>query len=144
MAIKSKSGGKRPGAGRKPGVPNKLNFQLKKAAAQYGDEALNRLVELIRSAETPPNITLGACKELLDRGFGRAAITVDVPELNLNVFPAKEVLDGIYEKALEKAAIRDQMLVGRRARLGITMVEISTMNKFKGRRARLGITIDHE
>ena len=119
MTTKSKLGGKRPGAGRKPGVPNKLNFQLKKAAAEYGDEALSKLVELMRNSETPPNITLGVCKELLDRGFGRAAITVDVPELNLNVFPPKEVLDDIYARALEKAAIRDQMLVGRRERLGI-------------------------
>lgn len=40
-------------------------------------------------------------------------------EINLNVFPAKEVLDGIYEKALEEAANRDQKLIGRRERLGI-------------------------
>jgi hypothetical protein len=40
-------------------------------------------------------------------------------EINLNVFPAKEVLDGIYAKALDEAAKRDQMLIGRRERLGI-------------------------
>ncbi|WP_333879276.1 hypothetical protein [Methylobacter sp.] len=37
----------------------------------------------------------------------------------MNVFPPKEVLDGIYTKALEEAAKREQSLVGRRERLGI-------------------------
>lgn len=107
------------GAGRKKNVPNKLTFKLKQVAAEYGEEALNVLTTLIRNEETPPNIVLGACKEILDRGFGRSAITIDPQEINLNVFPAKEVLDGIYEKALEEAAKRDQMLIGRRERLGI-------------------------
>lgn len=40
-------------------------------------------------------------------------------EINLNTFPPKEVLDGIYARALEEAAKRDQMLIGRRERLGI-------------------------
>lgn len=45
---------------------------------------------------------------------------VEAPiEINLNVFPAKEVLDSIYAKALEEAAKRDQKLIGRRERLGI-------------------------
>lgn len=45
---------------------------------------------------------------------------VEAPvDINLNVFPAKEVLDAIYEKALAQAAERDKMLIGRRERLGI-------------------------
>jgi len=47
---------------------------------------------------------------------------VEAPvEINLNTFPPKEVLDGIYTKALEEAAKRDQMLIGRRERLGIVI-----------------------
>jgi hypothetical protein len=38
-------------------------------------------------------------------------------DINLNVFPPKEVLDAIYSKALEEAAKRDQLLLGRRERL---------------------------
>ncbi|MDI1277286.1 hypothetical protein [Methylobacter sp.] len=117
--IKSKRGGRRPGAGRKKNVPNKLTFQLKQAAAEYGEEALITLVSLIRNEEMPPNVTLGACKEILDRGFGKPAVTIDTPPLNINVFPAKEVLDAIYETALAQAAERDRMLTGRRERLGI-------------------------
>lgn len=120
-SIKSKRGGRRPGSGRKKNVPNKLTFQLKQAASEYGEEALATLVSLIRNEETPPNVTLGACKELLDRGFGKPAITVDIPPPNLNVFPPREVLDEIYTKALEQSAERDKMLLGRRERLGIVI-----------------------
>jgi len=120
-SIKSKRGGKRPGSGRKPGAPNKTSFELKKAAAEYGKEALSALISIIRNEETPPNVIVSACREVLDRGFGRPTITIDAPEINLNVFPAKEVLDGIYARALEEAAKRDQMLIGRRERLGIVI-----------------------
>lgn len=45
---------------------------------------------------------------------------VETPlEINLSIFPAREVLDGIYAKALEEAAARNAMLSGRRERLGI-------------------------
>jgi transposase len=38
-------------------------------------------------------------------------------DVNLNVFPPKEVLDAIYEKALAEAAEREAFLIGRRERL---------------------------
>jgi hypothetical protein len=118
-SIKSKRGGKRPNSGRKPGVPNKSTFELKKAASVYGEETLNKLVSIVRNEETPLNVAVAACKEILDRGFGRPAITIDAPEINLNVFPPKEELDALYEKALVEAAEMEAKLSGRRERLGI-------------------------
>lgn len=38
-------------------------------------------------------------------------------DVNLNVFPPKEVLDAIYEKALAEAAQMEEKLIGRRERL---------------------------
>lgn len=118
-SIKSKRGGRRPGSGRKKGIPNKSTFELKQAAAEYGEEALGALVSIIRNEETPPNVIVTACREILDRGFGKPAVTIDMPPPNINVFPPKEMLDGIYSKALEQAAERYKMLVDRRERLGI-------------------------
>ncbi|MFK5950340.1 MAG: hypothetical protein QM500_16400, partial [Methylococcales bacterium] len=63
MAIKSNRGGKRPGSGRKKGTTNKQTFELKKIAAKHGEEALNKLMEIIRDNETPANVTVMACKE---------------------------------------------------------------------------------
>jgi hypothetical protein len=119
MTVQSKRGGKRPGSGRKKGIPNKSTFELKQAAAKHGEEALSALISIIRNEETPPNVIVSACREVLDRGFGRPAITIDPQEINLNVFPVKEVLDDIYAKALEQAAEREKMLIGRKERLGI-------------------------
>lgn len=120
-STKSKRGGRRPGSGRKPGTPNRLTFELKKAASAYGEEALSKLLSIMRDEETPPNVAVAACKEVLDRGFGRPAITIDAPEINLNVFPPKEELDAIYNKALAEAAEMEAKLVGRRERLGIVI-----------------------
>jgi hypothetical protein len=75
---KSKRGGRRPGAGRKKGVPNKLTFELKEAAAKHGDESLKAILNVLRDAETPPNVVVMAAKELLDRGFGKPAQEIDV------------------------------------------------------------------
>lgn len=47
-----------------------------------------------------------------------------VAEVKGDPFPAKEVLDAIYKKALEQAAVRDAFLVGRRERLGIVPDEM--------------------
>ncbi|WP_340123593.1 hypothetical protein [Methylobacter svalbardensis] len=89
MAIKSKRGGQRVGAGRKAGVPNKLTFEIKQAASVHGNEVLSTLMKIIRDSETPANVTVAACRELLDRGFGRPAVSIEVQPVNVNVFPAR-------------------------------------------------------
>lgn len=119
MTVKSTRGGKREGSGRKPGSPNKSTASLKNMAGEYTSEALKVMVSVMRDPESPPAVKIQAADKILDRGHGRPAIAIDAIEVNLNVFPAKEVLDGIYEKALEEAAKRDQLLIGRRERLGI-------------------------
>jgi hypothetical protein len=47
-----------------------------------------------------------------------------VAEVNLNVFPPKEVLDAICAKSLAKAAEWAKMLEGRRERLGIVIEQL--------------------
>jgi hypothetical protein len=67
------SGGARPGAGRKPGSlsrPSKEVFELRAAAASYGWQALRIIAEIATKSKSDAN-RLAACKELLDRGFGK-------------------------------------------------------------------------
>lgn len=71
----SKRGGKRDGAGRKPGVPNKVGADLRELAQQYTDQALAALVEMLNGENSPTR--LGAVKEILDRGHGKASLTID-------------------------------------------------------------------
>lgn len=68
-------GGKRPGAGRKPGVPNRVTADIKALAQSFGAEAIEKLMNIVRESENDA-AKISAIKELLDRGFGRAAQAV--------------------------------------------------------------------
>lgn len=70
-------GGKRPGAGRKPGVPNRVTADIKALAQSFGPEAIEKLVQIVRESENDA-AKISAIKELLDRGFGKAAQAVIV------------------------------------------------------------------
>jgi hypothetical protein len=63
-------GGKRPGAGRKPGVPNKATAEIQNAAREYTVEALETLADVMRNSESDQARALAADK-VLDRGYGK-------------------------------------------------------------------------
>lgn len=68
---KSNRGGKREGAGRKAGVPNKVGADLRELAQQYTEEALEALVGVLREGGDAAKVA--ASRELLDRGHGKAS-----------------------------------------------------------------------
>ncbi len=62
--------GKKTG-GRKKGVPNKVNADLKAIAQRYTAEAIETLATIMRTSEgDAPRV--GAIKEILDRGHGKS------------------------------------------------------------------------
>ncbi len=63
-------GGKREGAGRKKGVPNKATAGIRALAHWHGPDAIMDLLKLMRSDDE--RVRLGAIKEMLDRGYGKA------------------------------------------------------------------------
>jgi hypothetical protein len=63
--------GRRPGSGRKKGTPNKVTAEIKELAQKYGPEAIAELARLATNAESEA-ARVAACRELLDRGNGRA------------------------------------------------------------------------
>jgi len=69
-------GGKRDGAGRKKGAPNKATASIRDAAREYTDEALQALVRVIRDKDAPHAAVTGAANSILDRGFGKPSQTV--------------------------------------------------------------------
>ena len=77
-SIKS-SGGRRPGAGRPLGSPNKLTRPLKELAALHSEDCIAVLVELRDHAEAEA-VRLQAASALLDRAYGRPRQEVDVNE----------------------------------------------------------------
>lgn len=65
-------GGRRPGAGRPKGVPNKANSDLKQAAQAYTDEALKTLAKIMKDEKQPGPARVSAANAILDRGHGKA------------------------------------------------------------------------
>jgi hypothetical protein len=52
-------------------VPNKATAEIKAVAQQYGPEAIERLVDLMRGKD--PDVALKAAIALLDRAYGKPA-----------------------------------------------------------------------
>jgi hypothetical protein len=71
----AKKPGRPPGkpktGGRKKGTPNKVTADVKAVAQQYGREAIESLVEIMRGTDYPPAARVSASKELLDRAYGK-------------------------------------------------------------------------
>lgn len=62
-------GGKRPGAGRPKGQPNRVTQEVREMAGEYGPQALEKIVTLLGSNDE--KTVLAAAKEVLDRAYGR-------------------------------------------------------------------------
>lgn len=61
--------------GRVAGTPNKATASVKALAGEYGPAAIKRLATLMDEAESEA-AQVAACKELLDRAYGKAATTI--------------------------------------------------------------------
>ncbi len=75
----STRGGKREGAGRKKGIPNKATAELKGMAREYTVEALETLVGVMRDGESDA-AKVAAAREVLDRGYGKASQVISGDE----------------------------------------------------------------
>ncbi|MGZ8096732.1 MAG: hypothetical protein ACXWUD_10895 [Methylosarcina sp.] len=117
--MKSKRGGKRPGSGRKAGAKNKATMALKEVAAQYSEEAIETLVQVMRAPETSPAVKIQAADKLLDRSHGRPPIHVEPTHLNITPIPWDELRE-ITRKSREEALRKHKEFIeGRYERLGI-------------------------
>lgn len=75
--------GSKPGerrGGRAKGVPNKATASIRDLARQYTAEALKALTDVLRNPEEPAAARVGAAKEILDRGYGKASTVLQGDE----------------------------------------------------------------
>lgn len=77
---KSTHGGKRPGAGRPKGSPNKATASIRDAAREYTQEALAALVGVLRNDSEPAAARVSAANSILDRGYGKASTVLSGDE----------------------------------------------------------------
>lgn len=73
---KGSAPGERRG-GRTKGTPNRITADIKALAQQYGAEAVEALVEIMRKHGNDTT-RIAASKELLDRGYGKAMQGVEL------------------------------------------------------------------
>ncbi len=114
MEIKAtKRGGARPGAGRKPGVPDKATGEqrasLEELARTHTELALSVLVHVADKGESE-SARVGAANAILDRGYGRPRqamdVTADVKVENIDV-GYDEVAGALGEAARAKQSSAD-------------------------------------
>lgn len=86
--------------GRKKGTPNKATAEIKEVARKHGAEAIKALVDLMKNAETEA-AKVAACKEILDRGYGKAH-QHNTNDTNLTVDPIASLLGKINERVYPK------------------------------------------
>ena len=87
-----------------PGGRPAILGELREAARGYSQEALEVLASVMRDTEAPPAARVTAARELLDRGFGKAAQSV---EMDVKVDMARahaEVLMELSQKARQAKA----------------------------------------
>ena len=107
-------GGRRPGAGRPLGSPNKLTRPLKEFAALHSETCIAVLVELRDHAETE-HVRLAAANALLDRGHGRPRQAIDMhADDSLTIIvnrlgQAVEVLPAIADQSSDEAETTDTL-----------------------------------
>ena len=74
-------GGKRPGAGRPPGRPNRASpdqlEQLAALARSHTETAIQTLVDIMKNEASSDAGRVSAVNSILDRGYGKAPVTVD-------------------------------------------------------------------
>lgn len=70
-------GGKRQGAGRPAGAPNKITSDIRALAQEYGEDAIRELATILTTSENH-SARIAAAKELLDRGYGKSKQSVEL------------------------------------------------------------------
>lgn len=92
------------GSGRKKGQQNKATVDIREAAQLFGQEALGKLVELMREADFE-TVQYQAAREILDRAYGKSVIPVDATVTHNIIY--EPVLDFGQPQQLESSSPED-------------------------------------
>ena len=100
-------GGRRPGAGRPNGSPNKITRPIKELAADYSESSIARLVWLRDHAESE-QVSLAASVAILDRAHGKPRQEIDMTRDNgITVVVNRGGYPRVRDVAMEQSMLED-------------------------------------
>lgn len=106
--------------------PNRPTFTLQQLAKEKTESAFKMLETLMNDPEQEGHVRLGAAKEILDRGWGKASTKIDITEtkVDLNQMQSDLLahLKEVDAKAAEARKIEDESL-GRYITVDAELVE---------------------
>ena len=85
-------GGKRKGAGRKPGAVTQAKRELAEEAKEFSAEMLATLVSIAKDTEAPHASRVSAASAVLDRGFGKPFQATDVTSNGESIGLPREII----------------------------------------------------
>jgi hypothetical protein len=95
----------KPGPGRPKGLPNKNRRDIMALAQVHGPDCIEGIAKLMKHKN--PWISLAACKEMLDRGYGKSPKAVDVNSSG-NVYVSLTTFSGQILQPMTGPRVIDQ------------------------------------
>lgn len=80
-------GGARKGAGRKPGKVSQAKRDIAEMAREYGEQALQTLVDVATDNTAPQSARVSASNSLLDRAYGKPPQSMDLSSSDNTMSP---------------------------------------------------------
>lgn len=97
-------GGKRPGAGRKPGKVGAAKRALSDMAKDHAEAAIKTLADIHADKEAPPAARVSAATAILDRAFGKPpqALEHTSPDGSMSPASAKDTASAVLDALARK------------------------------------------
>lgn len=86
-------GGKRPGAGRKPGKVGEAKRALADMAQEHAEAAMRTLASIHADPETPAAARVSAATAILDRAYGKPPQSLDLTSSDGSMTPKPTTID---------------------------------------------------
>lgn len=103
-------GGARKGAGRKPGKVSEAKRNIAERAKEYGDQALQTLVNVATDNMAPHAARVSASNSLLDRGYGRPVQSMDLTSTDGTMSPHKQYTEEELKAEMERRGLPTNIL----------------------------------
>lgn len=87
-------------------MAQKLTAEAKALCQQHSQEAITALIQVMNSANAPPNARVAAANSILDRAFGRPTTMVEAKISTYDSMSERELIEYIAGQTIEGEVLR--------------------------------------